>query len=41
MDISLGIRITMSLAIREARSGGSNEIEPGHLPCGLLKLAQS
>lgn len=40
MEMGLGIQIIFPLAAQEASSGGAAEIEPGHIICALLKLAE-
>jgi ATP-dependent Clp protease ATP-binding subunit ClpA len=40
MEIGFGIRIMWPLAAQEAAAGGATEIEPGHMLCAALKLAE-
>ena len=40
MDFGLGIRMIHPLAAQEASAGGAVEIEPGHLLCAALQLAE-
>lgn len=40
MEIGLGIRVLWPLAAQEAAAGGASELEPGHMLCAALKLAE-
>ena len=40
MDISIDIRMMWPLVSQEAMAGGASEVEPGHILCGALKIAE-